>query len=110
MGNFTNGVLVGIGIALLLAPKKGNETRAILNDRIQALRGSAEKSDTLMQLKQKVSDGVQQRTQEFGVRRDDARMRDHAGNPISTNWSNAQPRTNSTEDPLRPDTFNRTNY
>jgi hypothetical protein len=40
MGSFTNGLLVGIGISLLFAPRKGEETRNLLVERIKAARGT----------------------------------------------------------------------
>ncbi len=39
MGNFFRGLLFGIGIALLIAPKRGQEQRRLLSERFQKLRG-----------------------------------------------------------------------
>ena len=41
MGSFTNGLLVGIGISLLFAPRKGEETRGLLVERIKTMRGTS---------------------------------------------------------------------
>ena len=41
MGSFTNGLLVGIGISLLFAPRKGEETRNLLVERIKTMRGTS---------------------------------------------------------------------
>jgi gas vesicle protein len=43
MGSFTNGVLVGVGISLLLAPRPGKETRRMLAEGLRGL-GSTPKS------------------------------------------------------------------
>jgi hypothetical protein len=40
MGSFTNGLLVGIGISLLFAPRKGEETRRLLMERIRSMRSA----------------------------------------------------------------------
>jgi gas vesicle protein len=40
MGRFINGVFVGIGIGLLVAPMRGEEMRRLVRERIQELRGS----------------------------------------------------------------------
>jgi gas vesicle protein len=45
MGSFTNGLLVGIGISLLFAPRKGEETRNLLMERIKTLRGSSAQTE-----------------------------------------------------------------
>lgn len=39
MGNFLRGLLFGIGIALLIAPKRGQEQRRLIAERYQKLRG-----------------------------------------------------------------------
>lgn len=43
MGSFRNGVLVGLGISLLIAPMKGEEMRRLVAERIQYLRGVPQK-------------------------------------------------------------------
>ncbi|GER91831.1 hypothetical protein KDW_59930 [Dictyobacter vulcani] len=109
MGNFIKGVLLGVGIALLVAPKKGEEMRAMLSERIDALRASAEKSDTLKQIKQKVTESVQQGSQSWSGRTTETRARDHAGNPISPSRPEAPPRPIVTDDTTRSDPFNQPN-
>jgi hypothetical protein len=47
MGSFTNGLLVGIGISLLFAPRKGEETRGILMERIKTMRGTSAQNEEL---------------------------------------------------------------
>lgn len=42
MGSFVLGALVGAGLALLLAPRSGEETQAILRDRARDIKGTAE--------------------------------------------------------------------
>ena len=40
MGKFLRTVLIGVGIGLLIAPKRGEETRQVLTDRFQRLLAS----------------------------------------------------------------------
>lgn len=40
MGRFFNGILVGIGIGLLAAPRKGEEMRGMLGERISQIRST----------------------------------------------------------------------
>ncbi len=40
MGKFLNTVLLGVGIGLLIAPKRGEETRRLLKERLQSFVGS----------------------------------------------------------------------
>lgn len=40
MGKFLRSVLIGVGVGLLIAPKRGTEMRQTLMDRFQQLRGS----------------------------------------------------------------------
>src|ERR1700680_2977086 len=40
MGTFLRNILIGVGIALLIAPKRGEEMRQTLMERYQQLRGS----------------------------------------------------------------------
>jgi len=49
MGHFTNGVVVGVGISLLLAPQPGQETRRFLMERFRYLRGIPPENEELKQ-------------------------------------------------------------
>src|SRR5438105_1638743 len=40
MGSFATGFCVGLGLSLLLTPKKGEEMRQIVGERIRYLRGT----------------------------------------------------------------------
>ncbi len=40
MGKFINGLLIGLGIGVLVAPMKGEETRRLVSERITSLRTS----------------------------------------------------------------------
>ena len=40
MGKFLRTVLIGVGIGLLIAPRRGQETRQLVQQRIQQLRDS----------------------------------------------------------------------
>lgn len=45
MGKFINGMIVGIGVGLLVAPQKGMETRRYLSERFNSLRSQLPKND-----------------------------------------------------------------
>jgi hypothetical protein len=47
MGSFTNGLLVGIGISLLFAPRKGEETRGLLAERFKTMRGTSAENEAV---------------------------------------------------------------
>ena len=49
MGSFRNGVLVGLGISLLLAPMKGEEMRRLVAERFRYLRGIPPENEPLKQ-------------------------------------------------------------
>ena len=58
MGRFLNGVLVGIGIGLLVAPMKGEEMRRLVNERYGELRSNLPDNEQLKQAGQQVASGV----------------------------------------------------
>jgi gas vesicle protein len=58
MGSFFNGVLVGIGIGLLVAPMPGEELRRLLLERYERVRGTLPEQINLPV--QQVSDNVSQ--------------------------------------------------
>ncbi len=60
MNSFFKGVLVGIGIGLLVAPMKGEETRRLLGERFKELRANLPENEQLGQYAQQVSDRVLQ--------------------------------------------------
>jgi gas vesicle protein len=62
MNKFVKGMLVGIGIGLLVAPMKGEETRRKIGERIQQLRAYLPEGDQLNSYKQQVSERVSQTT------------------------------------------------
>lgn len=45
MGKFLNGLFVGIGVGLLIAPQRGEETRRLIIERVTALRKSLSSED-----------------------------------------------------------------
>ena len=63
MGRFINGVLVGAGIALLVAPMRGEEMRSLLRERLEELRGSLPDDEQLRQAGQSAASTVQQTAQ-----------------------------------------------
>lgn len=60
MGRLLNGVLVGVGIGLLIAPMPGEEMRRLLSQRFQELRSSLPENEQLKQYAQQVTDRVSQ--------------------------------------------------
>jgi gas vesicle protein len=40
MGRFVNGVLIGVGVGLLIAPMRGKEMQRLLRERYQQLRSN----------------------------------------------------------------------
>jgi gas vesicle protein len=60
MGSFTNGVLVGLGVSLLVAPKAGKEMRQLVAERISSLRGIPAENKELKQPVQQTTERVQE--------------------------------------------------
>lgn len=60
MGSFTNGVLVGVGMSLLFAPRAGKEMRGLLAERFRYVRGIPPENEELKQQVQQMSERVQQ--------------------------------------------------
>jgi gas vesicle protein len=60
MGRLMNGVLIGIGIGLLVAPMKGEEMRRLVSQRYEELRSSLPDNEQLKQAGQQVASGVSQ--------------------------------------------------
>lgn len=60
MGSFTNGVLVGLGISLLITPKTGQEMRSLLVERLNYVRGIPPENEELKQQVQQMSSRVQE--------------------------------------------------
>jgi gas vesicle protein len=56
MGTFLWGALLGAGVALLLAPRSGEETQAEIRDRVRRLRDAAE--DRVNDVRDTVTDSV----------------------------------------------------
>ena len=85
MGGFTNGFLVGLGLALILAPQKGSETRQLLNQRMQYLRGIPPENE---ELKQSVAQMTQQ-VQEVQSRAEQAAQMGSAAQNSATATANS---------------------
>jgi len=60
MGRFLNGALVGLGIGLLVAPMKGEETRRLVRTRYEELRSSLSENEQLKQAGQQTATRVSQ--------------------------------------------------
>jgi gas vesicle protein len=55
MGRFLNGVLIGVGIGLLVAPMKGEEMRRLVSERYGVLRSNLPDNEQLKQAGQQVA-------------------------------------------------------
>ncbi len=66
MNNFVKGVLVGVGIGLLVAPMRGEETRRVLSQRFQELRGYLPENDQVNLYMSQVSSRVSQASSDLG--------------------------------------------
>lgn len=60
MGRFLNGVLIGIGIGLLLAPMKGEDMRRQLRESFEELQSNLPDNEQLKQAGQQVASGFSQ--------------------------------------------------
>ena len=70
MGMFTNGLIAGVGVALLVAPMKGEEMRRLVGERVSSIRTSLsggqgsqyiqQASDTVSQTANVLKDNAQQ--------------------------------------------------
>jgi gas vesicle protein len=60
LSKFTNGVLVGLGITLLVTPKTGKEMRQLVVERFNYLRGIPPENEELKQSVQQMSERVQE--------------------------------------------------
>src|SRR5947209_6517878 len=58
MGRLMNGVLIGVGIGLLVAPMKGEEMRRLVSQRYGELRSNLPDNEQLKQAGQQVASGV----------------------------------------------------
>ena len=63
MGRFFNGMLVGAGIALLVAPMRGDEMRQYLRERWENMSGSEPVNVQINELKQKAASKAKQTTE-----------------------------------------------
>ena len=62
MRPFVRGIFVGIGIGLLVAPMKGEETRRLLAERAAELRGYLPENEQLNQYVKQMTERVSQTT------------------------------------------------
>lgn len=60
MGRFINGVLVGVGIGLLIAPMRGEEMQRLVRARFEELRGNLPEKEQVMQAGQQVATNLSQ--------------------------------------------------
>jgi gas vesicle protein len=60
MGRFLNGVLVGVGIGLLIAPMRGEEMQRLLRERYQELLGNLPEREEIMQAGQQFASNLSQ--------------------------------------------------
>jgi len=90
MGSFVNGFCVGLGLSLLFAPKKGEEMRQLVGERIRYLRGMPPENQVL-------SPSIAQ----MGTRLQEIQNRAEPARPMGTTAPTASPvqkTTSSAED------------
>jgi gas vesicle protein len=63
MGRFLNGMFIGAGIALLVAPMRGEDMRALLRERFAELRGSLPENVQIKAYGQQATSQAQQTTE-----------------------------------------------
>ena len=63
MGRFLNGMVIGAGIALLIAPMRGEDMRILLQERFAALRGSLSENEQLNLYGKQATSQAQQTTE-----------------------------------------------
>ena len=60
MGKFINGMLIGAGVALLIAPMKGEEMRRLVSERVSSIRTSLSQGGQGSQYLEQAVDTVSQ--------------------------------------------------
>jgi len=60
MNNFVKGILLGVGVGLLVAPMRGEDTRRMISERVSELRGYLPENEQLDVYRQQVTDRVSQ--------------------------------------------------
>ena len=60
MGRFVNGVLIGVGVGLLIAPMRGEEMQRLVRQRYQQLRSNLPEKEQVMQASQQVAANLSQ--------------------------------------------------
>jgi gas vesicle protein len=97
MSGFTNGLLVGLGISLLFAPRTGQEMRSLLAERSRYIRGIAPENVELKQQVQQMEQRVQEVQQQenrasemrSSVQRDLKNVAQQAGTDVPSTGSGA---------------------
>ncbi len=77
MGRFINGVLIGAGIALLVAPMPGEELRRLVRERFEEMRGNT-------------SDNVQMKQYAQGARSTAKQATEHVSDTVKQSAKRAQ--------------------
>ena len=60
MGRFLNGLLIGVGVGMLVAPMRGQEMQRLVRERFEDLRGSLPDTEQLKQTAQQVANRASQ--------------------------------------------------
>ncbi len=60
MGRFVNGMLIGVGVGLLIAPMRGEEMQRLVRERYQQLRSNLPEKEQVMQASQQVAANLSQ--------------------------------------------------
>jgi gas vesicle protein len=85
MSRFLNGILVGVGIGLLIAPMKGDEMRRLVRERYEELRNNLPEQEQLQQTAQKAASKAQQtRSKVSDLAQQSARKVKQTGQDVSS--------------------------
>src|SRR5436305_9793718 len=115
MSRFTNGLLVGLGVSLLFAPRTGQEMRSLLAERFRYVRGIPPENVELKQQVQHMGQRVQEvqqqanRAAEMGSTvQDYAQQTASSGSSVQSELRNVAQQAGAAT-PTQPNQSNRSN-
>lgn len=103
MGRFINGMFIGAGIALLVAPMRGEDTRALLRERFAELRGSLPENVQLKSYEKQATSQAQQTTERVSdLAKRSAKKAQQAGQDVVGSLKQNQETSRPTTAPFPP--------
>jgi len=107
MGKFLRTLLLGVGIGLLFAPKRGEETRQLLMERFQGLTGSLSGNSSPSQSSTSSSSGTRSSSQAASSQETaESRQLKHVAESAEQQSMMYTPPTTGTYEPAFPDYTN----